>query len=439
MIVSKRFHRLSREGTWVVSGQLGAILGALVGVRILTELLTPSQYGELALGLTVSILFNQVIFGPLSQGAARFYAPALERDELGSYISVVRQLLLKATMLAVVLVLVTVGVLFAASASRWLPVTMAAFLFAILSGYNALLISIQNAARQRSVVAIHQGLGAWLRFLLAAAFIIFLGASSTSALYGYALATVLVLCSQLYFARRVFPVLSDAAGGEAKWQGQIRSYSWPFAVWGVFCWAQSASDRWALGLFETEVEVGLYATLFQIGYQPIALATGLAVQFIAPILFQRSGDATDAKRNAGVSHLTWQLTWLALGLTTISTVMAFLFHEAIFKVLVAPAYRSVSGLLPWMLLAGGLFAAAQVMSLKLMSMMKTTALMPVKVVTAMVGLLLNFVGAYWFGIAGIVAAMILFSLGYACWSALLFMREQALERSMLSDAVGKTT
>ena len=50
----ERIRRLSKEGAWIVLGQVTAVLGSLASVRLLTELLDPAAYGELALGMTVA-------------------------------------------------------------------------------------------------------------------------------------------------------------------------------------------------------------------------------------------------------------------------------------------------------------------------------------------------------------------------------------------------
>src|SRR5665647_2701772 len=86
---SERFRRLSKEGAWIVLGQASAVLGSLASVRLLTELLDPAAYGELALGMTVASLVNQTVLGPLSNGITRFYAPAQERGDLRSYLTAV--------------------------------------------------------------------------------------------------------------------------------------------------------------------------------------------------------------------------------------------------------------------------------------------------------------------------------------------------------------
>ena len=61
---------------------------------------------------------------------------------------------------------------------------------------------------------------------------------------------------------------------------------------------QQVSDRWALAAFATEETVGLYSVLSQLGYAPVATVTTMVMTFLAPILYQRSGDATDRARNA---------------------------------------------------------------------------------------------------------------------------------------------
>ncbi len=419
LIGSDRFRRLSKEGFWVVFGQIMVVLGSLVGVRLLTELLNPTQYGELALGMTLVILINQVVLGPLSSGITRFYAPAVERGDLGGYLKAVYRMVLSATGVVIIITLFTVASLVITGRTEWMPIAIAALIFAVLSGYNFILSGIQNAARNRFIVAIHLGMEAWGRFLVAAGLMLWLGASSTVAMVGYVVAIVLVLGSQCLFFQKKLPrdiAHIDYKGG---WQAQIWKYSWPFSVFGIFTWTQLVSDRWALELFATTKEVGMYAVLFQLGYYPMSMATGVAAQFLAPIFYQRAGDANDNQRNANVNKLSWHLTWLALGLTGAVFLVALLFHAQIFWVFVAAEYMSVSHLLPWMLLAGGIFSAGQTRALNLMSLMKTRTMMAPKIVTAILGIILNFIGAYLYGTAGVVVANVLFSLLFFCWMTLL--------------------
>jgi O-antigen/teichoic acid export membrane protein len=254
---------------------------------------------------------------------------------------------------------------------------------------------------------------------------VLLGAGSAVAMVGYSVAIVLVLGSQYAFFRKI--ILENAGKGDSgkNWSEQIWKYSWPFASWGIFTWAQQASDRWALGLFASAKEVGLYAVLFQLGYYPISMATALSMQFIAPVLYQRAGDASDSRRRADVANLSWRLTGLSLAATCTAFLVAFQLHSQIFRILVAKEYASVSHFLPWMVLAGGAFAAGQTIALNLMSQMKTRSMAAVKIITALLGVILNFAGAYWYGIAGIVIATILFSFLFTLWVAALSITTKA--------------
>jgi O-antigen/teichoic acid export membrane protein len=396
-----------------------AVLGSLVGVRLLTELLDPAAYGELALGMTVATLVNQTVLGPLGNGVTRFYAPAVERGDLGGYLNAVRRLVLSATGIIVLLMLFAVAGLLIAGRTEWIGIATVALIFAILSGYNSILSGIQNAARQRSIVALHQGMESWARFLVAVGLMLWLGATSTVAMVGYAMAVILVLGSQSLFFRKIITKNINVENNKRSWQEQIWRYSWPISIFGMFTWAQFASDRWALELFATTQEVGLYAVLFQLGYYPISMVTGMAMQFLAPIFYQRAGDASDSRRNANISNLSWRLTGLALGVTGVAFLVALLFHAQIFRIFVAKEYGPVSHLLPWVMLAGGVFAAGQTISLNLMSQMKTHTMMPAKIVTALLGVILNFVGAYWYGTTGIVIAGVLFSVSYFLWMVVL--------------------
>jgi O-antigen/teichoic acid export membrane protein len=420
---SARLRRLSKEGLWVVVGYALAVLGALAGIRLLTELLGPREYGELALGMTIAMLVNQAVLGPLCQGAIRFYAAAVERQDFSGYWSAVRRLTLLATAALIVLAPLGIAALLASGLVHWIGLLCAGLVFAVLSAYTAILGGIQNAARRRAVAALHQGIEGWARFLVAAVLLLAFGGGSTTAMTGYAVAALLVLASQYWFFRR-----SVFQPGEAKdsgsWERQIRSYSWPIAIFGAFTWGQVMSDRWALQVFASTQDVGLYAALFQLGYYPNVVLAGVAVQFLVPIYFQRAGDARDSQRNAQIARLTWHLTAGALAVTAAGCAVAFLLHAEIFHLLVAAEYASVSPLLPWVLLAGGFFAAAQIVALGLMTQLRTYELMWAKIGTALFGIACNFLGAYWFGIAGVAAAGVLFSAACFLWMGALLQREK---------------
>lgn len=426
----KQFRRLGGEFFWVGLGQALATLGSLVGVRLLTGVLAPKVYGELALGLTLATLLNQVMLGPLSGAALRFFAPAREADELGPFLIALRRLLLKATGIVGLAATAVVLLLWLIGQTLWLGLGATALGFALLSGYNATLNGLQNAARQRSIVAWHQALYVWAYPLTVLGLVRWLGASSAPAMLGYMSSMALVIVSQLWFFRRITQptagALTARAEGLGHWESCMFNYAWPIATWGIFTWAQMSSERWGLQVFGTTQDVGLYAVVYQLGYTPITILTGLMVQLVAPVLFQRAGDASDAARVKHVHTLNWRLTMGALLLTGIATLCTLALHRWIFHWLVAPDYREISWLLPGMVMAGGLFATGQFATISLLSDVETRHLIAPKIVTALIGVVLNLMGAIGWGITGVVGAGMVASAIYLVW-ILWLVRKRRLQ------------
>jgi O-antigen/teichoic acid export membrane protein len=192
-------------------------------------------------------------------------------------------------------------------------------------------------------------------------------------------------------------------------------YAWPFAAWGVFTWAQLASDRWALQAFTSTAMVGRYAVLYQVGYYPLTLLSGLLMQLAVPILFSRAGDASQPERLAHTRQLNQFLVVATIGITLVVSIAAVFLHDWIFSILVAPSFRDVSYLLPLMVLTGGLFALGQTGSLLFLTGTTTHRLVSPKVATAVLAVALMIAGAKTWGLVGVVGAGIAHTLVYAIW------------------------
>jgi O-antigen/teichoic acid export membrane protein len=419
---STRIKRLVREAAWVFGGQFFAVLGSLALVRVLTEYLEPAQYGELALGLTFAVLVNQAVMGGLAGGIGRYYSIAVENMDVGGYLYAARRLMGYATIVVLVLGVVTLTLLAWLGQLRWAGLLVATMVFSLLAGCSAALGAIQSAARQRAMVAIYGGLDAWLRILLVFAAITFIGSTGAAVMFGYAVAAFFATGVQYYFLKRSLPQMGRGVQGQDAWIRRIWVFAWPISVFGVFTWMQQISDRWALQAYASTQEIGLYAVVFQLGYTPIALITGMVMSFLGPILYQRAGAATDHVRNKAVHRLVWFVAMGGLILTVLAFVLTLLLHGWVFRLLASESYRKVSYLLPWVVLAGGIFAVGQMLALKLLSEMRPASMSRAKIVTALIGIGLNIYGAWKYGLPGIVGALVTFSGIYFLWMVLLARR-----------------
>jgi O-antigen/teichoic acid export membrane protein len=390
--------------------------GSIVCIRTLTQFLAPATYGHVALALTGATLVQQVAHGPLGQGAMRYFSVASDGGEAGGYISAVKLLLAKTSgVLAVCVVILAVSLILTGE-TRWISILIPTVLYAAVAGANTIIDGMQNAARQRAVVALHACAGQWLRIVAVIATVKIFGASTEAILFAFVAAALVVLTSQaMFFGRWVSANGWRDRTGEEVWAARITQYSWPFSTWGLFSWAQSAADRWALQAFTSSTDVGLYAVVYQLGYGPIVALSGFSVQLFGPILFQRSGDGSEPARLASAGRVADRLLLAAIASMTLGTVAATVAHRLIFTLLVREEFRSLSSLLPMMILAGGLFATGQIAALSLMSTAKSHRLIAPKIGSGALAVVLNLAGVYHYGVNGAVGALVISSAAYCCW------------------------
>jgi O-antigen/teichoic acid export membrane protein len=421
--------RSVREGSLVVVGQALAVVGMLFTVRILTEIMPPSVYGEFALALTLTTFLGQTVFGPLAGGALRFYAPAVEKRSLGSYLAASWRLSRSAILLVAAILVVACVVLASIGHPMWSSLAIGAAVITTSTGLASIMSGIQNAARNRGVVAFHQTIDPWLKLGVTFALLVQFGTSSVIAMLGYAIATTIVLVSQHYFYRRLTVDATSTRDGVAHWNREIWQYMWPFSLWGIFTWAQLSSDRWAIDWFASRADVGYFGVLGQFGYSPIQIITAIAIQYVAPILFERAGDGADPRRTNDVARMSRVLTTIVFAVTAVAVLFALLLHRQLFAIFVASEYASVSYLLPWVILSGGIFAASQSVTLRLMSQLRVREMLAAKITTAILGVLLNILGAWTFGIRGVVMASIAFSTLSLVWMLWLARIHGTITRS----------
>lgn len=426
---AKRVRRLAAEFLWLVGGQGLSTAAALASVQVLTHRLAPSEYGRFALGMTVFGLMQQTLLGPLGFAAQRFYPEAFEAKQLGDYRAAVMQLLGATAVALVVCGGAAVTALWIAGSASWLSTLAAAAGFAIFSGANSVLNGIENAARKRRRSAAFQAGEQWLRVGLMAVALQWMSASATWALIGSALASLAFLLPRIVFPGPALGPLREASPSRqtdttTHWRQTLFTYLWPFSATGVFCWAQMSADSWTLQFFRNSDDVGRYFVLFQLGCLPMTLVSLVVTQFLSPVLFRRASLAAHPR---GVARTTTKLAAISLVGTAVAFAVAWGVHSEVFQWLTGSQFWILSPLLPWMVLAGGLLATGHLVSLAALSGTQTTNLIPVKVVTAVLGIGFSAVGAKVAGTTGVVAGNVAFSAIYAAWMMRLAWTLQSSE------------
>lgn len=416
--IGQRALRARRELAWVATGQLVALCGAFVGLKVLTNTLGTEKYGQLALGLTIAGLVNLFVYGPINQWVLRFLSIHRERNELGAYFRAVRWVYALATIGVCALAVASTTILSTFLGTEWALLMLAASLFAVVMGANSAFLALQSAVRERKIVALHQGADAWLRPMLALAAMYAFRDSSYFALLGFFAGTLLVTTSQVICAGRskllaAFVRSPQLPVREQKrmWQ-EFFSYVTPFGFFAAFGAISLYGDRWLLqGIFGAR-EVGIYTAMYQIANAPITLLVGFVSQLMTPVIFDRAGAMTTSaqaeRSRRGVYETVGVTSILMLGLS----VVAYCFGRPLIAFFTTSEFARHHAAL-WVLVAGlSLFNLAQLLSLKGFSSRQTQLYVWPKGVQAASFLAFAYPLAKERGVVGVAMALVISSIVY---------------------------
>jgi O-antigen/teichoic acid export membrane protein len=416
------FHRawnLRHEMGWIVLGQFMAFAGGFIGIKVLTNLMGPKGYGQLALGLTIAGMFTIYVYGPVANVVARFFVAYRERGRLGSYFAVLKQSHLLLAISLSLLALTASGIVGLLLGGEWSLIILLSSLYGVASGINVSYISLQSAIRQRKIVALHQGADVWLRIGLSIALLLLFGNSGYFSLLGYLLGTLVVTISQGIFALKNVEIRSHWRGDSADDSEKRASYrefsryAASFMLFAVFASVSMYSDRWILqGMFGLST-VGIYSAIYQIAASPVNIFYAMVNQFVVPIVFERAGAMTKASQAESSAFLV-RRTVLFYSLASIFiTAVACIISEPLVRILTNSTFAAHHNML-WIIVLGlSLFNIAQLLTLKGLYCNQPRIYFWPKAWQAGSFLLMAYLLAKSYGIIGVAAAI--------CGSSLLYL------------------
>lgn len=398
---------LAKEGAWVASGQILSALAALVSIRIMTELLPPTEFGRLTLLMGAATLLLGLAATPRLQAVMRYYPEWHGKGE----VSVLRET-------ATRLLCFPVAAATAALAGGWCIYAMftdqewwAGLLLAALLAVDAVrsfeLVLLNAARRQRSSAIIHAADG-WSRPLLAVPAVLMLGQNAEAALVGYTAGSMLVLALLRQFTRLegkganplVVPK-EGASGAQKELAAAIRRYAWPLAPLAVFGWLNGMGDRYIIAGILSMAEVGLYAAAFGLASRPFLMMSGIIELTLRPVL--QNAIATGDRAAIDVAKRRMLLTMVcgsALG------VLGFLLlSELAARLFLAEEYRAAVSLMPWIALGYALYVTSTVYSRFCYAFDATGSILSLTVVSSLAGIAVLVPLAIWFGLTGAVMAV----------------------------------
>ncbi len=439
-----KIFKATPEATWVFVGQAGTAIAGLIGIKLLTHVLSPGEFGRLAIANTIVALIGTNIFGPLSQGVMRFWAISKDRGNLDAFYRISNRYARYAIYIVSLLIIMSSPLLLSKDAS-WAVLLTLSLVVGAVTGWLGLRISVFTAARKRKQIALLNIGNSFLRPVIAALLIILIASNASWALVGYFLATFMALL----IAERIYrhtvsetassTIESSKASFSSKKLGkEILSFSWPFFVWGIFGWVYLSSDRWALQTFCGAKVVGAFVVVSQLAVYPLIFGSGFLSTFFTPIAFQRVGDLANRQNVSSANKLLGVMTGIYVLGVVILISLFFLFHYSLVLLISNLQYAKFSFLLPWLTAAWGLFYLGQVLSAFGMLANNSKIYIMPKLVSAIVAGGSTFYLASKIGPVGVVYGLATAGFVYALWCAIIAWKVAGGLQKKLANIEGKS-
>lgn len=364
-----RVFRLRYEAFWVFFGQFGVAAGTLFGVKILTQVLDPLEFGRLTLANTLILLVGINVFGPLGHGFMRFWSISVERGSVETFILTSNVL---ARRLTAVILGISVMVFFFSVFSRWCdwPALISTAIFVgALTGYFGLRLAVFLAARKRKTVAFVNSGTAFLKPLIAVLFVSVLNPNARSALWGYLVAAcVMTGVVELFYRKlsdtvsqkRMLPVESKTEIHRLR--RDILSFAWPFCAWGMVVWVYQSCDKWSVLSFHGADVVGEFSVTALLAFYPLVFASGFLINLFMPIAYERAGDlySPEAIRSANRCLLTMTGCYVLSALFLV--IIFVIFNNVLILLISNSKYVTFSHLLPGLAASWALFYLGEMLT-----------------------------------------------------------------------------
>ncbi len=407
------------EFSWLAVGHAINLILGFLSIKLMTSV-GPGEYGKFILASSIMGILTLSYFGPLEQGYVRYYFDYANNSHsryvfLDSLVSILWWTMGGLILLALFSVLTGVY-LFGAD-----PVfVICASMMICLGASSTPIQGMMNALRLRKHAAIVQVIEKILIILFLTIVFSNWGKNIISLLFCVILSTATGLLLRFRIYLKQYRSSADMRMDEEKsnddqLRKEIRSrmiaYSLPFFLWGCVTWLQLNGERWVINQLLNTAEVGKYGLASTLLNSSAVIAATILAQFVTPIVYKRfSGrNPMEIKQGLRVIRLHSWTTFLMFA----SFAFIFLFFGEFFiRIVSSSAFTLDASILFFLAIGLGFFYVAQAMTNVGLALQKPQIYMAPKIITAITSIVAYYIGCWFFGIAGVVWAIMIINTLY---------------------------
>ena len=329
------------SAAWIVGGSALNALGTLVGVRILTQFLTPGSYGVVTLALGMSTLAISIVSTPLTQAAMHFYPAISATGSVRDLLNSLQRCFLRMAPWPLGVAVIG-GTAYVVWGGGSLLLVVLIVLLLACECWRSSNVSLLNAARRNRQHALWVTTDTWARPLVAAGAVLVVGQSPIAVLTCYVVTSAILI---LIFSRNIWPAQAGVAADTdaAALDARMWSYAIPLIPMGVIGWASNLGDRYIIGGVLGVADAGLYAAIYGMSYAPFTLV-GTTLELALRPVHQAAVSKGDHARARELFRI-----WVAAvaGICAVGVVIYSFGHDFLASLFVGKNFRSGSDLMPW--------------------------------------------------------------------------------------------
>lgn len=365
--------RVAGDALWVVSGQLLTALIALLAMRLMTELVPPAVFGDVALVVGLVTALCGVGCMPAVAAGERLRAELARAGRLRD----LRRVLLHKVVASVVVISVLLVATAVLMPRPWAPGPLAVLLAAPL-----LMVTARRELETHWLAAArdHRRAGLWVasdalaRPFVAISLVALTGPNAASVLAGFIVAAGI---TNLIWSRRS-PASASWSGNEPvdpALARRVRRYARPLVAVNLMEWFNGQGDRFIVAAILTTTQVGLYAAVYVLIHEAFRRAGNVMARTLRPVYFQLVNHRDGRAR---VVYAAWLASILSACVAGV--LLLTLYRDAVAALLLAPQYRSAAVLMPWIAAGSALCVLRGVIQQPLLAQEHTGKLLVPKVV-----------------------------------------------------------
>ncbi|MFA5018446.1 MAG: lipopolysaccharide biosynthesis protein [Methylobacter sp.] len=361
--------RLFGDAFWALFGQLASAIALLAGTRVLTELVTPDIYGQVAL-LNGFVALGVTLFSyPFICAGMRIVPECLNKGERAALYGVVTRLTAKATALAIgLLVLGGVTYSYFSHSDVWL--FMLAGVLLIVTVRRELGIQLLIGERKQRGASLWQTSDSILRPVLAISLVVWGGQKAEWVLLGY-IAASLVSNTAWSLMLGAKPDKNRPLIITRNFRTEVWAYALPLIPMELIFWVNGLGDRYVIGYLMTAAEVGLYAATYMIINEAFNRSAMVLLRTFQPVYFQYCSQ----NRSKEGFRILWIWIGCVVTLGIVGVSLLLVTKDWVASMVLAKSYHSAVELMPAIAVGCALHALGTVVAQPLLANKRTRLLL----------------------------------------------------------------